>query len=643
VFCDDDGRGAALARELAGRGHTVTLVRHGSRFARDSADYTLDPSDQAGHEALCQALATHLPGTRIVHTWGFESLLHLGRALGRVERPVQVAVVTAGAWPVTGTEHLHPEQATVAGPALVLPQEYPHLTCRQIDCNDPDQGATALAAELLGANAPPLVALRGRFRWVPVFRPVTLPEPQAGSAPLQEHGVWLITGGLGGVGLALAGYLARTTRARLVLTGRRPWPRPDDAAGRIAAALRDLEAAGAEVLVAAADVTDRAAMEAVVARARDRFGRICGVIHAAGVVQPQPVARKTADVAARVMAAKVGGARVLDAVFADDPPDAMVLCSSLAGVFGGIGLVDYAAANAFLDAFAARRALERPGLTVSIGWDGWHGLGMAAALSETEQWRRAGALSGRGITAAEGGQVLHRILGAGLPQVLVSVSDLDARIARDRAVRAAAEAAWSEGSVTGGSAAVDGANGAVTGGSATGGSAIGGSTAGGSTAGGSATEGSATAGSATRGSATGAAVAAAEPAPPAHPRPALATAYAAPRNPIEEMLSATAAEVLGIERVGIFDNFFDLGMDSFLIIQVHGRLRRKLSLLANGSGRLTVADMFEYHNVSELARRLGPRDDAAPRGDGLAERARRQQQAMEEDRRQRDRRAMRDA
>jgi acyl transferase domain-containing protein len=588
VFCDDDGRSTALARELMERGHTVKRVRRGARFARDGDDFTLDPSDPAGHEALQRALATHPPVTKIVHGMGFESLLHLGRALGRTNREVQIAIVTAGAWPVTGTECLRPEQATAAGPALVLPQEYPHLTCRQIDCDESDPGAAALAAELLRLDAPPLVALRGRFRWVPVVRPVTLPAPPTGCEPLRERGVWLITGGLGGVGLALSKHLARTTQARLVLTRRRPWSREDDGESGTAAALRDLEAAGAEVLVAIADVTDQAAMEAVLAQARDRFGRISGVIHAAGIVTPEPVDRKSTASAARVMEAKVRGAGVLDAIFADDPPDVMVLCSSLAAVLGGIGLIDYSAANAFLDAFAARRSLQRPGLTVSIGWDGWHQLGMAAALSEAERQRRAGGMPGGGITSDEGGQVLHRILGADLPQVLVSVTDLNARIARDRAMQLAA--AELNGPGTHGPAA-------------------------------------------------------AEPAArPAHPRPALATAYTAPRSPIEEMLAGTICEVLGVDRVGIFDNFFDLGLDSFLIIQAHARMRRRLSELGivDGGG-LMVADMFEYHNVSELARRLGRRDAAAPRRDGLPERARRQQQAMEEERQHRGRRPMRDA
>lgn len=580
VFCDDAGHGAALAEELAARGQTVARVRPGDQFARDGSDYTFHPKDPGGYEALARAIAAAPQAVRIVHNWGFDSLLNLGRVLGRAERRVQIFIVTSCTWSVTGNEHLRPAEALSVGPALVLPQEYPHLACRQID-RDQSVSAATLAVELLWADAPPTVVLRGPYRWIPAYRPVTL----ARQAPIPERGVWLIAGGLGGVGLALAGYLARASRARLVLTRRRPWLRRDGDAAPTAAALRELEAAGAQVMVAAADVTDRAAMQAVVDRARERFGRIYGVIHAAGVVRPEPLERKTAEAAAQVMAAKVRGAEVLDAVFADGPPDVMVFCSSLASVLGGIGLVDYVAANAFLDAFAARRALERPGLTISIGWDGWDGLGMAADLSEAEQRRRAMAMPGSGITATEGGEVLHRALGAGLPQVLVSVGNLEIRMAR--------------GGVGGVAADADGSN----------------------------TEIATLVGDTTL---------------PRHPRPALATAYTAPRSPIEEMISATVAAVLGIERVGVFDNFFDLGMDSFRIIQVHGRLRRRLAGMANvGGGPLSVADMFEYHNVAELARRLSLGDAAPQRDDGLAERARRQQQAMEEDRRQRDRRLVR--
>jgi acyl transferase domain-containing protein len=578
LFCDPAGHSAALAGELAARGQSVVRVQPGDQFACDGSDYTLHPADPAGYEALANIIAATPQPVRIVHNWGFDSLLHLGRALGRIEGGVQICIVTSCAWPVTGTERPRPLEALSAGPAMVLPQEYPHLVCRQIDC-DQSVSTSALAVELLRADAPTIVALRGPYRWVRAYRPVTL----AKQAPLPEQGIWLITGGLGGVGLALAEHLARTSRARLVLTRRRPWLQRDSDAAPIAAALRELEAVGAEVMVAAADVTDRAAMQAVVDRARARFGRIYGVIHAAGVVRPEPIERKTAEAAAQAMAAKVRGAEVLDAVFADAPPDVMVLCSSLASVLGGIGLVDYVAANAFLDAFAARRALERPGLTISIGWDGWHDLGMAADLSEAEQRRRALAMLGSGITAAEGGEALHRALGAGLPQVLVSVGNLETRMARGGAERLTA----------------DGSNIEI-------------------------------------------ATLVGEAASSVHPRPALATAYTAPRSPIEETLSATVAAVLGIERVGVFDNFFDLGMDSFRIIQVHGRLRRQLAGAASvGGGPLSVADMFEYHNVAELAHRLSRGDTTPRRDDGLAERARRQQQAMEEDRRQRDRRLVR--
>ena len=178
--------------------------------------------------------------------------------------------------------------------------------------------------------------------------------------------MYLITGGLGGVGLVLAEYLAREFKARLVLTGRRGLPPRAQWADHVAArgsagrhvsgrirAVEALEAAGAEVLVGAADVSTKSAMRAVVDEACARFGRIDGVIHAAGVAGGGMIQLKTPEIADAVLAPKVTGTQVLERVLAGRQLDFLMLCSSLTGVLGGVGQVDYCGANAYLDAFAA--------------------------------------------------------------------------------------------------------------------------------------------------------------------------------------------------------------------------------------------------------------------------------------------------
>ena len=235
--------------------------------------------------------------------------------------------------------------------------------------------AESLLAELAGAldeAEGSILALRGTRRWVQTFEPVRLGD--GGPPPLRARGTYLITGGSGGVGLEIARFLARTVQARLA--PRLPLGRPEPTHGS-----PSWKRWAREVLALAADVTDRGEMRAALEAARARFGPLHGVLMppglpGSGVMQLTPV-----QSAADVLAPKVQGTLILDELLAEgrDPEiDFLVLCSSLSAVMGGPGQADYAAANAFLDAFARSRARTGGPRVVSIDWDAWRGVGMAA-------------------------------------------------------------------------------------------------------------------------------------------------------------------------------------------------------------------------------------------------------------------------
>src|SRR5262249_19457267 len=151
--------------------------------------------------------------------------------------------------------------------------------------------------------------------------------------------------------------------ARLVLVGRSPLPEraqwsewieshgPDDASSRRIRAVQTLEASGAEVLVACADVTDVEAMRRVLDATRERFGALNGVVHAAGVLHDSPLLAKTQQEIEEVFASKVHGTLVLDALLEGVELDFLVLYSSTSGLVGPPGQVDYVGASAFLDAY----------------------------------------------------------------------------------------------------------------------------------------------------------------------------------------------------------------------------------------------------------------------------------------------------
>ena len=370
LFADRGGVAAAMARRIGDRGDSVALIHPGEAGERE-----------AWGEAPDRIIDLRGVDPAPDRDGGFLPLLRLAQEISRQPRAVQLRVVTAGLQAVgRGETVAAPERATLLGVVRTLPLEHPEIGCAAIDVEAPagpaeaDRLAELLITEALTPAAEPVVAWRGEERWVERFDPVRLGRVDAHRLPFRDRGVYLITGGLGGLGLVLAEELARSVQARLVLTSRAGLEA--DATGSRVRGVRRLEELGAEVLVVAADVTDEAAMREAVRLARERFGAIHGAIHAAGVPGGGVIALKTAEMAERVLAPKIQGTQALTAALEGEPLDFLALCSSTFAVTGGVGQVDYCAANNFLDAFA-RHWSARGTRTVAIGWGAWQEVGMA--------------------------------------------------------------------------------------------------------------------------------------------------------------------------------------------------------------------------------------------------------------------------
>ncbi|MFE3170353.1 SDR family NAD(P)-dependent oxidoreductase [Amycolatopsis sp. NPDC059090] len=354
--------------------------------------------------------------TRIAHAWlldaeeddplraqdrGLFSLIACVRALAATPRAqsgasgaIGLDVLTRGARDVTGADLVNPASATVTAFAEVAPIELPVLRVRHLDLGPDDRPAGALLAELRSAPGDPVVALRGGRRWVPEHQPV--PElSEADPATLRQHGVYLITGGTGGIGITVAEHLARRVAARLVLTSRHGLPAEHewdalgetDRIGRAVAAIRRMRAAGAEVEVVAADVSDAEDLARVREVLLGRFGRLDGIVHAAGVAGGQMIEAWDRAEAERVLGPKLLGTRLLAAAFGDLSPDFLVLCSSTSALAGAPGQVDYSAANAYLDACAGA-AGGWPTRRLSVNWGRWLEVGMAVETAVPREWQR---------------------------------------------------------------------------------------------------------------------------------------------------------------------------------------------------------------------------------------------------------------
>jgi amino acid adenylation domain-containing protein len=462
VVAGDEGLGDRIAARLAASA-PVTRVRAGRTFAETEAGvFTVDPAVPADLESVvrrmcdasggfparivfCLAAVAEPPADRRLDA--YYGLLHLARALVHtgVAGPVELTVVTAAAQAVAGEPDLVPEHAMLTGLCRVVPQELPQVTVRLVDVLLPPPGwrTDRLVGEIIEeitTNAgDPTVAYRDADRWVQEYAPMTPPARDDRSL-LRADGVYLFIG-MGAVGDALSAQLARQPGVRIAFAVRTPLPprgswdawlaaHPDsDLISRRIGTVRELERAGAEVMVLTADVSDHASLEAAVDLVETAYGPINGVIHAAGTVAERlslSIAEATPAGCAADLAGKVHGLPVLADVLRDRRPDFVLLCSSLSAILGGLGFAAYAAANSYVDLFAQRqrRTTETPWITVD--WEGF----LTAESATVDAERPLGESMAELALEPPEAQVVFDLLmrGSPPPQVVISTGDLAYRL-----------------------------------------------------------------------------------------------------------------------------------------------------------------------------------------------------------------------
>jgi acyl transferase domain-containing protein/acyl carrier protein len=570
VFAAENDFSSTLVQRLTHEWPNLVCVMPGDHFERlDDYTYRIDPQKRAHYEALLKAVKEqNSTPTQIIHLWnatspsvtvrdhfeetqiqGLYSLLFLVQSLSRLnlnDAALQLTVISSGIEEITGTESFSPEKTTILAACKVIPQEYPHISCRSIDIDlvppNSIEGRELLdqmLVECTGKSRDLVVGYRGRRRWVETFEPFQL-DLGASRSRLREGGVYLITGGLGRRGLLIATHLAGIAQVKLILTGRSPFPERaewdewlasrDDDVSRKVRRLKKIEELGAEILVINADVADRKQMESVIDQTYERFGQLNGVIHAAeqrdGFMQ---AIQETGLAHCRnQFRPKVQGLLVLEELLRDKQLDFCLVMSSLSTVLGGLGFFAAAAASTFMDAFAGKQ--NRKGSTpwLSVDWDGWSLRDELEGIESNPD--------DTGITAAEAIEVFDRVLSHRLiTPVVISTSDLQARISQWVKLESIRDKGQSE----------------------------------------------------KKNESTG------------YPRPNLSTSYVAPTNDIETSIAEIWQELLGIEQVGIHDNLFDLGGDSLLVIQIVSRIREILHI------EVPLRAIFETPTIAELAENVG--------------------------------------
>jgi len=424
IFSDRSVLCRALTTRLIQAGHEVICVWKGEEFQpTEPQHFTINPSRSSDYTQLCFALK-HLTFGGVLHCWslsdivaeddfslyryGFLSLTNLAAAISTTwATQTRISVLSQALNDISGRDSVEPMRASLRGAVLVAAQEFSNL---EIQCIDLDLAETeavsamvlqALLTELTAEHVDPFVSYRGRRRYVEGFKRVVLAADQSALAMrVRARGTYLITGGLGRMGLAIAGRLAAHAKTQLVLLGRSQMPArdhwtatlsdemaPASLRGKIQA-IQAIEALGSSVLLLNADVADEAAMREALWQIGRHFGKLHGVIHAAG--DPSALGFIQDDLTQQDQThvlSKVEGTRILHALVCELDLDFCLLMSSTSALLGGLGYAAYSAGNSFLDAFAdqASRSCDYPWL--SVNWDAWHFSGAApVAASESAFW-----------------------------------------------------------------------------------------------------------------------------------------------------------------------------------------------------------------------------------------------------------------
>ena len=458
VFVDSSGVGAAVAEALRTRGHRVRTVEHQpvGELAEIDGSFVMDTGSPEQMGQLISRIGAEGDLAGIVDCWpldisphsvenrcvhadivdenyrlGAFTILRLVKALAeRGTVTPRLFLVTANTQPTPGTPPQAIDQAAIWGLGRVIGhQEASELWGGLIDIDGADdraQTAERICEHLLDSDIEDQIAIRGRTTFVPRLRPcagLTRPFP----TKLTPDATYVVTGGAGALGRVVATYLAKrgarhiTLLSRSTIPPRTQWPVLTEGDPHFAtvATIRTIERLGVQIATASVDVTDADQVTTWLSDHTRGGGRpVRGIVHAAGSVDDQLLVNMSESDFAKVVAPKVTGTRVLHDVFQDHELEFFVMFGSAGSTIASPGQGNYAAANAFLDAFAHyRQAQGLPALT--IGWGPWS-VGMVEELKlETLYAQRGIEL----ISPARGARILDRLINQKTPNVVAISAD----------------------------------------------------------------------------------------------------------------------------------------------------------------------------------------------------------------------------
>jgi polyketide synthase PksN len=415
----------------------IFLVKPGKQYDQlDNNMVVIDPTNKHDYKILFESLSNKgIIPNKIIYNWssdpiitghnlinnrmerGVYSVLLLSQAIteSKVNSKIQLVYVYHST-----NNYEVPENSAMKGFFITLQKENPLFSYKTVELLDTSISlykiAILLIKEFLINGQGFEIRYDGVNRWVSKIRETNKINKVNNSEIIKNNGVYIITGGMGGLGLIFARYISEQGNTKIVLTGRRDLHEQD------LEIIREIESFGSEVLYVKADISKQDDVEELVTRVKDRFNKINGIIHSAGVKRDSLYWGKEIEEMKEVVAAKVFGTRYLDEALMDEPLDFFVMFSSLASVVGNIGQCDYSYGNSYLDHFAIireelRAKGQRFGKTLSINWPFWKDGGMDIDYESKKWMEEQGGIYSlydkEGIKAFEDGLLLN------VPQLIV--------------------------------------------------------------------------------------------------------------------------------------------------------------------------------------------------------------------------------
>ncbi|MEI2579456.1 SDR family NAD(P)-dependent oxidoreductase [Scytonema sp. PRP1] len=415
VFLDSSGLGAYLCKILSEKNLPYITISAGENFRKiNRSHYTITPGKAKDYQLLFESLAAdNIIIGQILHLWtydqyigevksldaleqaqeqGIYSLLFLVQALANVQgsdNSVQLLFISSHIQSISSSDPIAYEKSAVLGLLKTIPQELPNLNCRHIDLPyaEVETNGAYILQEMQVSSKEREVAYRNRQRFVPRLEKVDLTSEPKSPVTFKQGGTYLITGGLGGIGIQIAQYLLKHYQAQLLLLGRTPIPEKiswnahleqGGTIGQRIQAYQELEQLEGEVIYEAVDICDFKQLQIIVEKAKSRWGKnLDGIIHLAGTFHEQLVLEETQENLASVLRPKMLGAWALHQLVKGNKDSIFINFSSAHGFFGSTAVGAYAAANSFLDSFSHYQKYNSGLSSYCLVWSMWDETGMS--------------------------------------------------------------------------------------------------------------------------------------------------------------------------------------------------------------------------------------------------------------------------